>query len=275
MREALKDAADRLATVSLQPRLEAEWIAAHVVGLSRGAFMLQLDQLRAGPDFFTLVDRRVAGEPLAYILGSAEFFGLDFAVGPGVLIPREDTETLIEAAKDHFSDRAPKAILDLGTGSGALLLTALHIWPEAHGLGVDVSERALEYAERNALDLNLGERVRFKTGDWFNGTQGQFDLILSNPPYIAPGDNEVEQGVRDYEPDGALFSGVDGLDAMRDLANGLATCLSANGVAIIEIGWKQREAASALFLEQGFVVSCRQDGAGRDRALVVKRTPSV
>lgn len=269
MREALRRAAEQLAAVSDVPRLEAEWLAADCIGVTRSDLLLALNDIPEPAGFAARVERRLNGEPLAYILGTAEFRGLELAVGPGALIPRADSETLIEAAIVHFGEDGPRAILDLGTGPGTLLLAALHHWPEAIGLGIDRSEAALSYAHRNAKALGLDSRAELRLGNWFDGVDGPFDLILANPPYVGTND-EVGPGVAEHEPHEALFAGTDGLDDIRIIAAGLGDRLAPGGIAVIEIGSAQREAASAVFEGHGFTVTCRRDLASHDRALLVK-----
>ena len=216
-RQALAEAAARFG-FSATPRLDAELLLAHALGLTRERLLLTLADHPVPPTFAAFVERRANHEPVAYITGERAFWTIDLHVGPGVLIPRADSETLIEAAVDHFAGTpGPRTILDLGTGPGTLLLAALAQWPEAHGLGIDAFERALDYAEINAQDLDFAERVRLERGDWFAGRQGEFDLILCNPPYISTG-AALPPEVSDYEPAAALFAGTDGLDAYRVLA---------------------------------------------------------
>src|SRR5689334_18824065 len=141
---------------------------------------------RKVPDrFWTMVDRRKEGEPIAYITGRRAFWNIELHVGPGVLIPRPDSEVLIASAIEHFQGSPPKRILDLGTGPGTLLLAALDVWPEATGLGIDMSRKALSYASANARRLGFERRLELELGDWANGIDQRFDLILCNPPYIA------------------------------------------------------------------------------------------
>ncbi|MDQ2893055.1 MAG: peptide chain release factor N(5)-glutamine methyltransferase [Pseudomonadota bacterium] len=217
------------------------------------------------PAFAALVARRAAHEPIAYITGIRGFWDIDLAVGPGALVPRADSETLIEAAIDHFGARAPAIILDLGTGPGTLLLAALSRWPRAKGIGIDRSDEALAYARHNAAAL--GVDATFRTGDWGTGLATRFDLILANPPYIGTAE-PLPREVRDHEPAAALFAGADGLDAYRVLAPQLAGLLAPDGAAVVEIGHRQAAAVSALLGDQGLAVTLRRDLGGRDRCLV-------
>lgn len=267
MRTALADAASRLASVSETPRLDAELLMAHALGTTREQLLLCHLGDPVPDTFAALIDRRLTHEPIAYITGSRDFWTISIAVGPGVLIPRPDSETLIEASVEHFVDRPPATILDLGTGPGTLLLAALAEWPEAHGLGVDESERAADYFEINVTDLGMEDRARFKVGQWASDTEGRFDLVLCNPPYIAT-DEPLPAEVRDHEPGGALFAGPDGLDDYRVIAAQLPRLIAPGGMAAIEIGATQAEPVSALLRDQGLTVVLRRDLAGRDRCLV-------
>jgi release factor glutamine methyltransferase len=267
IRTALAEAARRLAAVSDTPQLDVELLMAYALDVTRNDLLLRhLDD--SVPDgFAALVERRLRHEPIAYITGTRAFWTIDLKVGPGVLIPRPDSETLIEAALDHFRDRAPATILDLGTGPGTLLLAALAEWPEAQGLGIDASATALEFARDNTARLGMAGRAEFRIGNWADGLDRRFDLILANPPYIAT-DEPLPPHVRDHEPPGALFAGPDGLDDYRIIAAQLPRLIASGGVACIEIGSTQAQAVSALMQEQGFAVAIRRDLGDRDRCLV-------
>jgi release factor glutamine methyltransferase len=186
-----------------------------------------------------------------------------------VLVPRPDSEVLIASAIEHFEGTpGPYRILDLGTGPGTLLLAALDIWPKATGVGVDVSRRALAYASANARRLGFENRLVWKLGDWAAGITEAFDLILCNPPYVA--DNaDVGPGVREYEPDEALFAGKEGLDAYRALAPQLPALLNDGGLAAIEIGASQADAVTALLARDGLEAKVANDLAGRPRAVLL------
>jgi release factor glutamine methyltransferase len=270
LREALADAARRLSGSSDTPRLDAELLMAQALGEEREAILLGDLSREAPAKFEALVSRREAGEPVAYITGRRAFWTIELLVGRGVLIPRPDSETLIEAALDHFGERGPATILDLGTGPGTLLLAALAQWPEAYGLGVDSSERALEYAEDNALYLDLEERARFKLGDWARDLHGQFDLILCNPPYVERG-AELPRDVAEWEPCGALFAGEDGLSEYRRVAPEIPRLLAPGGLACFELGAGQRDAVASLFEFEGFTISSRKDLKGVERCLTLSR----
>ena len=268
VREALAAATRRLAAASDTPRLDAELLMAHALGVEREALLLSSLEADAPDAFEPLLARRAAGEPIAYISGRRAFWTVELEVGPGVLIPRPDSETLIEAALAHFGAPGPATILDLGTGPGTLLLAALDQWPGARGVGIDSSQAALTIAKRNAERLGLGGRAQFRLGDWGDGIAERFDLILCNPPYVEAG-AELPRDVADWEPEEALFAGPDGLDEYRRLAPQVGPLLAPGGIACIEIGAGQADAASALFVAEGLSVGVRRDLAGRFRCLVV------
>lgn len=268
VRASLAAAAQRLASGSETPRLDAELLMAQALGLEREKLLLSgLDD--DGPDAFEpLVARRLAGEPVAYIIGRRAFWKIELEVGPGVLIPRPESETLIEAAVTRFGAVGPKRILDLGTGPGTLLLAALAQWPGATGLGIDRSEQALAIAQANADRLGLAARAVLRAGDWVQGLDERFDLILCNPPYVEAG-AALARDILDFEPHEALFAGLEGLDQYRRLAPEIPRLLSPGGIACFEIGAGQEQAVSALFEAQGLSVSCRNDLAGHARCLVL------
>ena len=270
VKQALREAASRLAAISDTPRLDAELLLAHALGVERQALLLDPARFAVPPSFTPLVERRLASEPVAYIVGYRDFWTVRLAVGPGALIPRPDSETLIEAALAHFGTRAPRHILDLGTGPGTLLLAAMSEWPGATGLGIDASDTALGYARANIAALGLETRAELRLGDWADGIDGPFDLILCNPPYI--GDDEpLMPDVADHEPPGALFAGPDGLADYRRIIPELARLLALGGAAILEIGATQHILVRELAESAGFCVACRQDLAGRDRVLMLTR----
>jgi release factor glutamine methyltransferase len=268
VREALAAATRRLAATSDTPRLDAELLMARALGVEREALLLSPLETDAPDAFEPLLARREAGEPIAYISGRRAFWTIELEVGPGVLIPRPDSETLIEAALAHFGAPGPATILDLGTGPGTLLLASLDQWPRARGAGIDGSQAALRIAERNAERLGLGGRAQFRLGDWGEGIAERFDLILCNPPYVEAG-AELPRDVADWEPKEALFAGPDGLDEYRRLAPQIGPLLALGGIACIEIGAGQADAASALFAAEGLTVRLRRDLGGRLRCLVV------
>lgn len=270
---ALRDAAARLDAISGTPRLDAELLLAHVLGIGRNDLLMRQRDLAVPPGFEALLERRLKGEPIAYIIGVRDFWTISLTVTPDVLIPRPDSESLIEAAVDHFRAAAPTRILDLGTGSGALLLAALSQWPQAQGVGVDLSPAALAVAKGNARRLELDDRADFCLGDWAEGVDGPFDLILINPPYIAR--DAALSGDVLHEPESALFAGAEGLDDYCRIIPMLPRLLAQGGMAAIEIGYDQCDSVSALLVNQGFSVSVRRDLAGHDRCLVAVPVRSV
>ena len=267
VRTALAEAARSLASVSDTPRLDAELLMAHALGISRDTLLLSRLDDSVPDSFAALVARRFTHEPVAYITGRRAFWTIELGVGPGVLIPRPDSETLIEAAIAHFDGRAPERILDLGTGPGTLLLAALDQWPAATGLGIDRSEVALGYARANAERLGMAKRAQFRLGDWAEGIDGPFDLVLVNPPYIGT-EESLPPEVREHEPAGALFAGGDGLDDYRRIVPDLRRLVGATGIAVLEIGWTQAGAVSALLAAQGFATATKNDLGGRPRAVI-------
>jgi release factor glutamine methyltransferase len=223
--------------------------------------------------FAALVERRLAHEPVAYITGRQAFYGLELAVSAAVLIPRGDSETLIEAARAALAERPPTRILDLGTGSGALLLAAMSLWPEAEGVGTDRTSQALAVARANADRLGLAPRLlarNWTAGGWADGF-GRFELILCNPPYVED-DAELAPDVREHEPPEALFAGPDGLDAYRALIPQLPALLDGDGLAVVEIGATQADAVTALAAAVGLASTLHRDLAGRPRALALKKS---
>lgn len=268
VREALVAATARLAPSSDTPRLDAELLLAFALGIERDQLLLGQMDSEAPTAFDALVARREAGEPVAYIIGTRAFWTIELKVGPGVLVPRPDSETLIEAAVEHFTGRTPDKILDLGTGPGTLLLAALSQWSDAQGLGIDASEEALAYARQNAASLGLASRACFQRSDWAEGLSETFDLILCNPPYVEKG-AELPQDVAEWEPHQALFAAADGLGEIRRIAPDLPRLLAPGGIACIEIGAGQADAASALFEAQGLAVARHRDLGGHIRCLAL------
>lgn len=268
VRDALRAATQRLAEASTSPRLDAELLMAFAMGKSRDALLLRHLDDEVLPGFEELVQRRLLREPLAYITGSREFWSLDFAVGPGVLIPRPDSETLLEAAVRELAGRPPATILDLGTGSGALLLAALSEWPAATGVGVDQSDTALAYARKNAERLGLSGRTQFRKGHWGDAETDRYDLILCNPPYVDPA-APLMADVADFEPEEALFANEDGLADYRYIVPQLPELLSAQGIACLELGAGQAAAVAALCEPQGLVSAIFCDLSGHERCLLI------
>jgi len=266
---ALADAARQLSNTSDTARLDSELLMAEALHIDRDRLILSPPEREVPKRFWTMVKRRSTGEPVAYITGRRAFWNIDLHVGPGVLVPRPDSEVLIVSAIEHFEGGGgPGRILDLGTGPGTLLLAALDVWPEATGVGIDVSRRAMSYAASNARRLGFESRTKLKIGNWAQGINESFDLILCNPPYVAQG-AELGPGVREFEPDEALFAGETGLDAYRAVAPQLPRLLNKGGLAAVEIGHDQAQAVSALLARDGLGAQIANDLGSRPRAVLL------
>ena len=215
--------------------------------------------------------KRASHQPVSQILGYREFWGREFVVNSDTLDPRPDSELIIERVLTTVPARS---ILDLGTGTGCLLLTVLSEWPNSKGTGVDKSKAALKVASRNAKALGLDERAEFLQSDWFSNLIPPFDLILCNPPYISMSELEqLDPEVRDWEPHLALSPGKDGLSAYRSIAEDLPSYLASGGRGIFEIGHEQAEAVSEIFMKVGFLkIDVYQDINGKDRVVEVCKT---
>lgn len=271
IRELLDEGAARLGRVADDPRHEAEILLGAALGRTR-AFLLAHPEQRildceATDRYESNVTRRAQGEPVAYILGEKEFWSLPLAVGPGVLIPRPETELLVERALAHLPADRSCDVLDLATGSGAVALALATERPLARVTATDDSNAALDAARLNAARLSLGTRVEFVTGSWYGPLlQRTFDVVVSNPPYIAAGDPRVEPAVRRFEPPAALFAGPTGLEALRVVVAGAPRHLNHGGWLAVEHGDGQGEAVRELFAAAGFTdVRTHLDLAGRDR----------
>lgn len=265
VRAALRAAGIDSADVDARLLLEA------ATGLDRTAILMAPETLLSpeqAAQLRLLTERRLCSEPMAYILGRREFRSLDFLTPQGVLIPRPDTETLIEAALEAAPDA--KSILDMGVGSGCILLSLLHALPEAEGWGVDRSALALEATAANARNLGLSQRAHVIASDWGAAIDRTFDLVVSNPPYIPAAEIEtLAPDVKDFEPRAALDGGADGLSAYRVIAGQLPRLLAPGGVTALEIGWDQAAAVARLLTEAGLQsVRVCKDLAGRDRVVL-------
>lgn len=270
----LKQAGERLFQAGIEDAAsEARLLLCWAGGYTRIELM-QRDEI---PDdvmekFQGAIQRRSAREPVAFITGEKGFWTLDLHVSPETLIPRGDSETLLEALLHHRPDRQKvQSILDLGTGTGCLLLAALTEYPQAWGLGVDVAPGAAALARRNASRNGLSERAAFIAGDWAAAVKGRFDVVLSNPPYIEHAEMaRLMPDVVEYEPHRALDGGDDGLTAYRILCRSLPHLLSEQGCAVLELGMGQEQAVTALAESEGLkVLECRKDLGGVERALVL------
>ena len=279
LRDTLAAAARTLGEAGISdPRREAQVLVGHALGLGREVMLAEPARALAKVErrrVDTLVARRAAREPAAYILGHREFWSLPFTVTRDTLIPRPDSETVIEAALAAFANRPnPRRLLDLGTGSGCLLLALLSEWPDADGLGVDISAPALDVARTNAAKHGLEGRAGFWEGHWGRGLTGEFDLIVANPPYI--GDSEAAElapEITGFEPAMALFCGPDAVACYRAMAPDMARLLAADGVAVVEIGAGQGAAVGAVMADAGLVeAGRRRDLAGIERCILLRRS---
>lgn len=260
-----------------EPQREARLLLAHVLETDATELALNPDRtvnVNEAGRFAALLERREAHEPFAYITGRRDFWTLELEVSPDTLIPRPDTETLVEAALQFVgSSAAPVEILDLGTGSGAILLALLAELPRAQGLGVDVSDGALAVARRNALRAGLGTRARFARSSWWSHVSGTFDLVVSNPPYIPSAEIAgLDADVRDHEPRLALDGGPDGLSAYRAILSGLLPRLSPGGILVVEVGAGQAGDVAAMMHASGLPeTAIRADLGGHQRVVAGAR----
>ncbi|KFN47816.1 hypothetical protein N787_07695 [Arenimonas metalli CF5-1] len=269
---ALRDAASRLPGDAA--RLEAELLLAHAMQRPRSWFYAHASDVLDAADaeaFEALVRRRLHGEPVAQITGQRGFWSLELAVTADTLIPRPETERLVELALDRMPRAEPLRVLDLGTGTGAIALAIASERPLAEVTATDASAAALAVAAGNARDAGLP--VRFLPGDWFAAVpREQFDLVLSNPPYLADDDPHLQQGDLRFEPRSALASGADGLDAIRAISAGAPAHLAPGGWLLVEHGFEQGEAVRALFRAAGLEqVATERDLEHRDRVTLGRR----
>jgi release factor glutamine methyltransferase len=258
-----------LGALQRQPLLDPvdqRLLVCHALGLSRTALITQSGRVLSEAEALgisALLQRRLDGEPVAYILGQREFYGLPFEVSPAVLIPRPETELLVELALERLPSKG--RVLDMGTGSGAIAVALAHTRPDAQASALDVSKDALAIATRNAA--SNGVAVRFLESSWYDAVGGeQFDLIVSNPPYIAAGDRHLSEGDLRFEPTGALTDQADGLSALRTIIGGAARHLPPQGWLLMEHGYDQSEAVRELLQQAGFSeVQSWADLAGIER----------
>ena len=275
VRAALAEASAQLMGAGVDSaRLDARVLMGAVLGVPP-ASVPALSCALSAPEraqFDGWIKRRMGREPVAYILGRKEFWSLDFCVGPGVLVPQPDSETLIEAAREGFAPGyGPEIICDLGCGSGCLIITALRLWPEARGVAFDLSTTALEYTRANAQRLGVAERLETQLCD-FGQAEGQFDLVLCNPPYLREdevADAEPELG---FEPKLALCAGPDGLSAYHVLGAVLQRILRPGALAVVELGMGQLAPVEQEFLAKGLeFAGARDDLSNVPRALMARR----
>jgi release factor glutamine methyltransferase len=263
------------------PQLDARVLAGHALGIGRARLVADGERLLDAQEIDALdalAARRIAHEPVARIVGTREFWSLALAVSPAVLVPRPDTETVVEAARDAVTAsggrQRPLRVLDIGTGTGALLLALLTELPAATGVGTDISEAALAVARDNAARLALDTRCAFVVCDIAQGVDGPFDLVVSNPPYIASAEiATLAPDVRDYDPRLALDGGPDGLAAYRAIAADAKRLLAPDGMLVVELGAGQEDAVARLFTQAGLAVPApaRKDLGGIARALLARR----
>jgi release factor glutamine methyltransferase len=262
----------REATIAA-PELDARLLLCHAAGLTHEAYVAGINDALA-PDaaarFGVCVARRLAGEPVSRIVGVREFYGRPFRIDESTLDPRPDTETLIEAALELVGGEVPLRLLDLGTGSGCILVTLLAELPRAGGVGIDKSLPALELACANAESLGVGDRARFIASDWLEAVRDTFDLVVANPPYLSAADmTGLSNEVRAHDPKDALYGGPDGLFAYRRIVPRLLKALRPGGITLFEIGHTQAEAVSGLLAEAGLILEQGpwRDLAGRPRVV--------
>lgn len=264
----LADSAHALARHSDSPHLDAELLIARAAGLNRAQLRMDLHrplEQRQLEQFQALLKRRLQGEPMAYILGERGFWSLDLEVNPAVLIPRPETERLVERALSLLPADKHASVLDLGTGSGAVALAIASERPNTTITATDVSMAALEVARRNATRLQL--QIQFIESDWYERLSAAgFDLIVSNPPYIAADDPDLDPAVLSSEPVSALIAGPTGLEAIQTIVKGAHEFLRPAGWLVLEHGWRQGAAVRELLVAAGFVgVASHADLAGNER----------
>ena len=277
LRDVVQAAAQRLAAAGADaPRLSAELCAAHALGLDRVGLLTGAERPLTEAEteaVAALVARREAGEPAAYILGRKEFYSLDLAVGPGVLVPRPESELLVDMALEAFGAEADIRAADLGTGSGALAVALAVHRPRARVLALDASAEALAWAEGNVARHGVQDRVRLVRADFTEplvptlAQAGSLDLVLANPPYVSEAEYaELDPGVRDFEPRAALLGPEEGLWHLRRLAPHAGAALRPGGLLLVEIGWTQGDAAKDVLAAAGYVdARIYRDLAGRPR----------
>lgn len=261
-----------LAFIAENPRLEAEWLLSEILGVDRSYLYTYPEQLLTQDQyaaFETLLKRRLRGEPFAYIVGRKAFWSFELEVTPETLIPRPETELLVELTLQHLPKDLPLWVADLGTGSGAIALALALERPAWHIVATDISRQALEVAKANAARLN-GSRVQFYQGAWCDALpKKKYAAIVSNPPYIAPNDREVEPWVVQFEPNKALFSGEEGLEDIHQIIMQARDYLEAGGMLLLEHGVSQAESVVALLERNHYTkISTYIDLSGKPRVTI-------
>jgi release factor glutamine methyltransferase len=270
LREEVRHLGDTLALDLTTARIEVQSLLQHVLCVQRANLLAHPEQILTESqqcDFDTLLESRLRGEPIAHLLGEREFFGLNLKVTPATLIPRPDTELIVELALARISQAQPYRVLDMGTGSGAIALAIAKHKPNVEVVAVDASQDALAVAIENAQRLDISN-VTFMQSDWFSTLDDGlcFELIVSNPPYISSGDIHLSQGDLRFEPLSALASGVDGLDDIRRIISAAPQYLTSNGLLLLEHGYDQAESVRDLLIQRGFMeVFSAKDLAGIER----------
>ncbi|MBI3571451.1 MAG: peptide chain release factor N(5)-glutamine methyltransferase [Gammaproteobacteria bacterium] len=272
---ALRKALHELELTSPTPRLDAEVLLMHACGIDRGKLITRDETALTGEQqqrLESLLVRRKRGEPVAYLTGMREFWSMELNVTPATLIPRPETELLVEKALEHIPRDAPWTLADLGTGSGAIALALAKERPRCRVIATDISSAALEVSRSSAKKFGL-TNVEFREGDWFAPLAGEtLDMIVSNPPYIRAGDPHLKQGDVRHEPATALVSGADGLDAIRHIALHAREYLKPGGWLLFEHGWDQAAAVGELLRRHDYSdMVCHQDLAGRARVAACRR----
>lgn len=262
------------------PELDARILLQHAIGARREDFStISEAELSADSQhkLTAMIQRRIAREPVSRIIGTREFWGLEFLLSPATLDPRPDSETVVEAAisvarrQSLVVSNRPFRILDLGTGTGCLLLSILHGIPNATGLGIDISPKAVETAHENAKQLGLADRAEFAVENWIEGITERFDLVISNPPYIPHAEiKTLEPEVAKFEPLAALDGGEDGLEAYRIIAAGLHKVLKPSGKVVLEVGYGQAQSVSAIMQSHGLrLLGVQKDLGGVERTVII------
>ncbi len=280
--EALRTAVRTLQTAQIETAsLDARLLLQHVLGISRERWIAAPDlkmNMEQAARYEALIARRALREPVAHLRGMREFWGMEFTVTNATLDPRPDTETVVEAVLTRMHNRnAPLSILDLGTGTGCLLLSLLTEFPEARGTGIDLSREALLVAQENALRLGLRSRAQFKHGNWCAELAGPFDIIVSNPPYIPSATiSTLAPEVAQFEPRLALDGGADGLDCYRTIISSLPAMLAPGGLAAFEVGAGQLQQVASIAEANGLQPEgIRKDLQGIPRCILIKHSPST